>query len=239
MKKELLVVLIFLAFLIYYANLPTSTEVKIIKPYQPLKKTSATILLTAVDRKGNGVTLPLKVEAMPGHGRLLVDINLLLFWIDTQQSMQIAKEIASKYLNQSLDKVDLIYSIQAPNVSIVGGPSAGAAITVATIAALENKTVNQSILITGTIEPDGSIGQVGAIEAKATAAKAAGAKIFLVPKGQGKEVNYLPEEKCEKVASLTICTINYVKKYVDISSKVGIKVVEVSNIQEVLKYYGL
>ncbi len=218
----------------------TQTTVKIVKiTNASVERNVSKILLTAVDRQGNGVALPLIVESLPGKGRLLVDINLLLFWIDTQQSIQIAKEVASDYLGRTLDDVDLIYSIEASNVSIVGGPSAGAAITVATIAALEGKPINQSIFITGTIEPDGSIGPVGGIEAKAIAAKNYGATLFLVPYGQGKEINYVPKEECKKIVNIVVCTISYEREYVDISERVGIKVVEVRNIEEVLRYYGL
>ncbi len=239
MRKEVLLLLIFTVFL-FLQKPNTQTTVKIVKiTNASVERNVSKILLTAVDRRGNGVALPLIVESLPGKGRLLVDINLLLFWIDTQQSIQIAKEVASEYLGRSLDNVDLIYSIEASNVSIVGGPSAGAAITVATIAALEGKPINQSIFITGTIEPDGSIGPVGGIEAKAIAAKNYGATLFLVPYGQGKEINYVPKEECKKIVNIVVCTISYEREYVDISERVGIKVVEVRNIEEVLRYYGL
>ena len=239
MRKEVLLLLIFMVFL-FLQKPNTQTTVKIVKiTNASVERNVSKILLTAVDRQGNGVALPLIVESLPGKGRLLVDINLLLFWIDTQQSIQIAKEVASDYLGRTLDDVDLIYSIEASNVSIVGGPSAGAAITVATIAALEGKPINQSIFITGTIEPDGSIGPVGGIEAKAIAAKNYGATLFLVPYGQGKEINYVPKEECKKIVNIVVCTISYEREYVDISERVGIKVVEVRNIEEVLRYYGL
>jgi uncharacterized protein len=64
------------------------------------------------------------------------------------------------------------------------GPSAGAAITLTIIAGVLNKTPDSKFLITGTIESDGSVGQVGSVKEKATAAAASGAKVFLVPVGQ-------------------------------------------------------
>ncbi len=196
----------------------------------------AEIFLPAVSSQGKGVVTPLIVEVKPGDGKVLVNINQLLFWVDTQQSIQIAKRVAEKYTKIDLSKYDLIYTIET-NASLVEGPSAGAAITIATIAALLNKSLNKSVMITGTINPDGSIGPVGGIMAKASAAKDIGAKLFLVPKGQGTYINYVPVKQCEQIGFMTYCVIEYKPKRVTISKEVGIEVKEVSNIEEALKYF--
>ena len=65
------------------------------------------------------------------------------------------------------------------------GPSAGAALTIATIAALKHDSIRSDVVITGTINADGTIGQIGGVLEKAQAAKDIGAKLFLVPVGQG------------------------------------------------------
>jgi uncharacterized protein len=160
----------------------------------------------------------------------------LLFWIDTQYSIQIAKKVAENITKINVSSVDLIYAIET-NASLIEGPSAGAALTVATIAALENKTINQSVMITGTINPDGSIGEVGAVAEKAKASKDVGATLFLVPKGQGTEINYKPVQKCEKIGPITYCTVTYTTEKIDISKSIGIEVKEVSTIEEALKYF--
>jgi len=190
----------------------------------------------AIDEEGNGVLTMLVVEAVPGKGRVLTDINHLLFFIDTQNSIQIAKAVAQNITGIDTSKIDLIYQIET-NASAIGGPSAGAALTIATIAALENKTLNQKVGITGTINLDGSIGPVGGIEEKAKAAKEAGIEIFLVPEGQGTQVSYTPKRECKKIGPILYCTTEYLIKKVDVSESVGIKVKEVSNIQEALKYF--
>jgi predicted S18 family serine protease len=59
----------------------------------------------------------------------------------------------------------------------------------------------------------------------------------LVPKGQGTQVNYVPQEKCERIGPLTYCTITYKEESIDISEKIGIKVLEVSSIYDALKYF--
>jgi PDZ domain-containing protein len=74
------------------------------------------------------------------------------------------------------------------NISIdtsdIGGPSAGLAMTLALIDDLTpgNLTGGQKIAVTGTIASDGTVGEIGGIEQKAVAARAAHAQVFLVPK---------------------------------------------------------
>jgi len=200
------------------------------------KPRTVQMYVPAVNNEGKGVVTLLKVGIEPGTGKVLVNVNQILFWVDTQQSIQIAKRVAQKITGVDLSKYDLIYSIQT-NASLIEGPSAGAALTIATIAAIENKTLNNSVMITGTIKPDGTIGPVGGIIPKAQAAKSVGAKIFLVPKGQGTQTNYVPEEHCEHVGSFTFCTTTYKEEKENVGKSVGIEVKEVSNISQALKYF--
>jgi Archaeal serine proteases len=62
--------------------------------------------------------------------------------------------------------------------------------TLATIAAIENKSVPQNIAVTGTIRSDGSIGRVGGIIKKAEAAGRNGLETFYIPDGQEKITYY-------------------------------------------------
>lgn len=196
----------------------------------------ATINLVAVDQDGNGASMPLTVEARPGSGRVLTNINeVLVWWVSTQQSIQTAKDVASNITKVNLSNIDLVYTLNT-NATLIEGPSAGAAITAATIAALENKTLKSGIVVTGTINPDGSVGPVGGISEKAKAAKDVGATLFLVPKGQGVQSSYKTVKTCENLGSLTYCSTDYKVENVDISKSVGIDTKEVSNISDVLKY---
>lgn len=65
----------------------------------------------------------------------------------------------------------------------VDGPSAGAITTVGVLAALRGDRVRQDIAMTGTINPDGTIGPVGGIAQKIDGAAAAGIKTVLIPYG--------------------------------------------------------
>jgi uncharacterized protein len=250
MKQEkafIIIILILLSVLaINNLNLESlkKTEVNISFPFISVNKSfitnvtksEANIFVPAVDNQGNGVAVKLTVEALPGEGRILVNIDKILFWVDTQQSMRIARDVAQKITNKDLSKIDLIYTIET-EANVVEGPSAGAALTIATIAALENKSINTSVMITGTINPDGTIGPVGGIVPKSKAAKDIGAKLFLIPEGQGEQVNYKPKEECKTIGFFTYCKIEYIPEKITVSKISGIEVREVSNINDALKYF--
>jgi Lon-like protease len=70
------------------------------------------------------------------------------------------------------------------DTSDIGGPSAGLAMTLAIIDNLTpgDLTGGKKIAVTGTISPDGSVGEIGGIAQKAVAVRAAHAKLFIVPK---------------------------------------------------------
>ena len=195
-----------------------------------------TLDLPAIDSEGKGVIAKLFVAARTGSGRVLVDINNILFFVDTQNSIRVAERVAQNFSKINLSNVDLIYAIDTP-ASVIEGPSAGAGLTVATVAALENKTLNPGVLITGTINSDGTIGPVGGILAKAESAKKNGAKIFLVPGGQNSQINYKAVKSCETVGIFKYCSTDYMPEKIEFSSDLGIKIVEVSNIQDALKYF--
>jgi len=191
----------------------------------------------AVDTLGKGVSTILSVEATKGSGKTLVDIENLLFWADTQQSIRMARYVAGNTTGKNLNNYDLIYSVKVQNASLIGGPSAGAAITIATIFALEEKKPKENVMITGTINHDGSIGPVSEILEKAKAVKQARAEIFLVPVSQSYDVEYDTSEHCQKFGTTEICSNETKTNEVNVSEQAGIKIVEVENINEALKYF--
>lgn len=201
-----------------------------------IEKRVAILRVPAVDNQGNGVATILKVEALPGEGRVLTNINQLLFWVDTQHSIQVAKEVAGNLTKTDFSKIDLIYTIET-EASLIEGPSAGAALAIATIAVLKNRSLNPSVSITGTINPDGTLGPVGGILAKTKASTDVGVNLFLVPKGQGLQTVYKPIKQCEKIGAVTYCTIRYERESIDITKQSDLQVIEVENVQEALKYF--
>jgi len=146
--------------------------------------------------------------------------------IDLQYSASTAVKVASKVTGVNLDRSDVSFVISAP-AEIVGGQSAGAAMTVITIAAIKNQQVKNDVVITGTIREDGSIGLVGGILAKAKAAEEGGMSLFLVPKGQYVEVP-------ERIGWFTIMRYRPISWLQNYAEEEGwkIKIQEVSTIEE-------
>ena len=147
----------------------------------------------------NGVTIPLvadritvngdegsylnaQVVVTNGTGHVFVDTNPFT-QVDLQGSARIAAMVASDVLGINEKLYDFYYVIEI-NSPVIGGPSAGGALTVATIAAINNWKIKPGIVMTGMIDPDETIGPVGGIPYKLQAAAANGATVFLVPQGQ-------------------------------------------------------
>ncbi len=197
---------------------------------------SVMMYLPAVDENDTGYLTTIKIETYPGTGRTLVDIDGLLFWEDTQQSIRKSKYVAEEITGVKTENLDIIYTIKA-NASLIGGESAGAAITIATIALLENKKIKENVIITGTVNHDGTIGPVNSILSKANASKENGAELFLVPLSQNSDVSYETIEHCEPIGTSEICTTEKIPKRINVSEEVGIKIEEVGTIKEALKYF--
>jgi PDZ domain-containing protein len=88
----------------------------------------------------------------------------------------------------------------------IGGPSAGLAFTLGVLDDLTPGELTGGIKVaaTGTIEPDGAVGDVGGVAQKTAAVIHAGAKVFLVPPGEYQEAKKRAGSKLKvvKVANL-------------------------------------
>jgi len=166
----------------------------------------------------------------------VVDTSRVLNYIDTQLSARTAAKAASNYAKVDLNGLDIIYVIKV-NASIIEGPSAGASMALSVLLALENKT-SGNITITGTISPDGTIGKVGSILEKGLAAKANGARTFLVPKGQATAEKTTRNTTCSRLGSMDVCKVNYLAENINIESYLGIEVHEVANLEEAYRYFN-
>ncbi len=183
-----------------------------------------------------GHVLQAEIEIINGEGRILTNIQPKV-GIDLQNSLEAAKEVAEKVTGRKFSNIDIVVSISSnEKIEVVDGPSAGAILTAAIIATVENKEMRKDVFCTGTIEKDGSIGQVGGVTEKAVAAAERGGKLFLVPEGQGKirklvphETEIIPGLKIIKYKVVTVNLQDYLKE-----KGYNIEVVEVSNILDVI-----
>ncbi len=178
-----------------------------------------------------GVIGRVYVEVREGNGRVLADTHPFVE-PDTQYSARKAVKVAEKFTNRDVSNMDIIISFDV-NGTLIGGPSAGAAIAVATVAAIEGKNVREDAVITGTIEEGGRIGHVGGVFEKAKAAEMNGMKLFLMPEGQ--EV-YEERIRKEKIFGFTF--VNVYSSPVDLKDymKGKMEVEEVSTIDDVVAY---
>jgi len=191
-------------------------------------------LLAVTGAENGGILLPMFISAQEGHGKLYVNIDDPTFIGDTQQSARVAVDEAARFTNVDFSKIDILLSIETVP-TLVSGPSAGAAMTVAMAAAVLNKRINQEVAMTGTITKGGEVGPVASILEKAAAAKAAGKRLFLVP--EGTSVVRTPVQVCQETVQggLTTkkCTVNY--ENTNVASAVGIEVQEIKTIEEAFK----
>lgn len=191
--------------------------------------------IPAVDSFGNGVVGSLFTTVRPGSGLVLVNINDVLAQYDTQYSGRVAAKVAGDYTKINMSTLDIIYNIKV-NATIIEGPSAGASMAASIILAMKNKTAN-NVMITGTIEENGSIGIVGSVYEKAIAAKYANATLFLVPEGQSKQYSYKRDRSCQNYGSIELCTIRYIAENMSITESINMTVKEVKNISEAMNYF--
>lgn len=137
-----------------------------------------------------GAMVTVSVEIVPGRGRLLVHTTPLM-GVTFQDAAKTALSVAEDRTGADLSGSDVIVSLQAAeDVDGVDGSSAGALMAVLMISALEGFTLNESVTMTGTIDPSGRIGSVGGIGMKAEAAAATGRTLFLIPQENGVPPGY-------------------------------------------------
>ncbi len=165
-----------------------------------------------------GGVADLYLEIKPGSGRVFLE-TFPLTKTDTQMSTRFAKAIACDTLELDCNDVDFFYTISADS-PIIAGPSAGSSIALLTMAMLQNINLREDYAATGTINSGGFIGHVGGVKEKVEAAKKAGMKKVMIPAG----------EAIIKTDNSTIDIIN-------LSKKLGIRVVEVSTLSQAYKEF--
>ncbi|MFP4424010.1 MAG: S16 family serine protease [Candidatus Woesearchaeota archaeon] len=176
-------------------------------------------LLAVQDDEGKmkGSVAELYVSKEYGPGRVFID-TLPLTKADTQMSTRLARQIACNYVDADCSRYDFFYVIRADS-SIIGGPSASAAMAVLTVAAIEGLDVKPGVSITGTISSGNVIGPVGGVKEKIEAAGKNGLSTVLIPKG-------------EAILNFDNQTINLR----DYGAERGVQVIEVATLGEAVFY---
>lgn len=180
-----------------------------------------------------------------GRGLVLVDTEVPT-GVDFQTSAKTAVKVAQSLTGVQLGNKDVIFSIKskgynstAADLQAVDGPSAGAAMTVllATELRSPNSELNQTVVMTGIIEQDGTIGKVGGVPEKALAAGQYGAKLFLVPAGQATYSEQACDERQEGPFVYRTCKSQEKPLSAYTEEKFGMQVIEVPDIKSALEYF--
>lgn len=179
---------------------------------------STKIFAVTNDGKGLQATLDLRIE--PGTGKIFSGVDALV-GTSTQNAFKVALDLAKNYSSET-SQHNYYFSIES-NASIVDGPSAGAATSLLLVTMLQDKRVPATVAMTGTIDEQGGVGAVGGVFEKAKAAADSGVKLFMVPKGEARQV----ARTANGVESVNL--IEYAPQ------NWGMKVVEVSTLDEALQ----
>jgi len=166
----------------------------------------------------------LHISIVEGTGKIFSSIDESLVGSATQESVKNAVKTTYDIVGDKIkNKYNFTIDIES-NAYSIDGPSAGGAIALLMISMFEDVNLSHEIGITGSITADGMIGDVGGIYFKAKKASEVGVKLFLIPAGNRKQV--ISEEGEIKDVDL----VDYAYQNWDM------KIVEVKNIKEVIKY---
>jgi uncharacterized protein len=178
---------------------------------EPSKHLTITHYGLGIDQDEKGVVFPLEVEIVNGGtGKLSMDISSVEYEPSFQEAIRDAGAAASSYTGVPIADKDIIVRLagdfpQDGGLVKVDGSSAGALIAGMIAAGLSDKEINSSVLVTGTINQDGTIGRIGSLEEKTDAAESFGAETVLVPKSQ--------EFESEQVHVIGVSDITDLMKY--------------------------
>jgi len=121
-------------------------------------------------------------------------------------------------LNVGRNPLDYRYSVETETLlGRVDGPSAGGLFAVGVMAALTGRAIDSDATMTGSVNPDGTIGPVGGIAKKLAAAQEMSKKRFCYPVGQ----QYEEDPDSGKLIDISA-----------VGTKAGIQVVEVEDLRQ-------
>lgn len=199
------------------------------------EQSSVTVIAPAVERTPSGlqgVLSYITVNTQKGSGHIYID-TWPLAEVDIQGSARLAVQVASDVVDKNWREYDFFITVRSGS-PIIGGPSAGGAMTVAVVAALQGWSLTEGVVMSGTINPDETVGPVGGLYQKAQAASEM-AHLFLVPEGQ---TTILVEEQ-ELIQQGPFTYITTTQKEVDLveeGKKMGLEVKEVYDIRDAVYY---
>ncbi len=225
-------------FIIMIINLMIISLLFFILPLTLAQKTGHITLLAVSEATQIGSAADLTLKILKGTGGVYIETSPLTK-LDTQLSTRFAQQIACDFLDKACTDIDFFYTVRS-DATIIGGPSAGAAIAALTIAMIDNLNMNQSVTVTGTINVGGLIGPVAGLIGKIDAAKTAGVTKVLIPKGTrfNPKLENTYNDLLTNTTALFYIFDNETGQYeIDLyeyGKQIGIEVKEVATLQEAM-----
>lgn len=202
--------------------------------YKSADEKVAVLSLPAVKESGEGVLTTLTTRIKPGDGQVLVNIGDVISGYELQISARRAVNVVQNISKLSFNDLDVTFSIET-DASIIDGQSASAAMAVSVLSLIENKTLNPKVTMTGAIDEGGKIRSVGMVESKAIAAKRQNMELFLVPSGQGKDIEQVEKINCQS-GDIEFCEVDYMPK-ITLTDFGGMQIKEVIDLEEAIKWF--
>jgi PDZ domain-containing protein len=150
---------------------------------------TSTDLTNAIRAGAPGETVPITVQRTRSDGKLLTEtLTARLEARPAEPGPARDNQPFLGVVSMTRTTYTLPFDVNV-DVGAIGGPSAGLALTLAILDILSggDLTGGHAVAATGTIEPDGTVGDVGGVAQKAVAVRRAGAKVFFVPADQIKD----------------------------------------------------
>jgi uncharacterized protein len=140
----------------------------------------------------------------PGYGGMFLDVSEKTFGTDLQESMPLIRDYAQAFTEKNLMYKDVVVKIDFTGRN-VQGTSGSAAMAVGLIAMLQDIKLKNDTVLTGVLNPDGTLDQVNSLNLKISVAKNLGVREILIPKVECSSVN-------ESITGITVTCVNSVRE---------------------------
>ena len=159
-----------------------------------------------------GDILPVEVNYFEGKGKLIVTGQLGDVMVEsTKIALDFIKANAKKYNIpiEFFEKHDI--HIHVPEGAVPkDGPSAGVTITTALVSAITSRKVKKDIAMTGEVTLRGNVLPIGGLKEKSLAAHRSGIKTIIIPKGNVKDLDEIPETVKEEIKYIPVEKVDQV-----------------------------
>ena len=140
-----------------------------------------------------------------------------------KESVEVARTVAWNMLNND-QKKEVINRFDNRGIHIhfpdgstpKDGPSGGTAITSAIYSLFTNMPINKEVAITGEIDLDGNVTEIGGLDAKLNGAKRAGVKLVLIPEENLDSLEVVKRNNPNLIDNnFNVKTVNHISKVFD------------------------